>query len=303
MKQHTLKRAYKFSGKGLHSGIHNTITLIPAAPNHGIRFLRTDLGEDAFVSASIANVYPSSRNTSLREGDAVVMTCEHLLSAMCGLGVDNRLVKMDAPEVPILDGSARPYIEAILADGLHEQDAERRYISVTEPLIYKDDKSDGEIAFYPSDKLEIYLTTDFGSKVLGVQRSHYSDNTDYAAEIAPCRTFCFFHELEYLVSQGLVQGGDMDNAIVIVEHPASDEAVSRMSRHFGVEGLTITSEGYLNNLKLNFPDECGRHKMLDLIGDLYLAGAPIKGHIEAYKTGHRLNAEALKSLLNKIYYG
>ena len=218
------------------------------------------------------------------------------MSACAGLGIDNLLVEIDAPEVPILDGSAKPYVEAIMADGLLAQDAPRKYLRLREPFHWSDDASDASIDILQSEKLQIDLTIDFNSKVLGVQRYHYDAGSDYATQIAPCRTFCFFHELEFLASKGLIKGGDTENAIVVVEHPVDPATLKRMQTLFGVGDLQV-HEGYLNNLQLYFPDEIVRHKMLDILGDFALLGEPLLGTIIARKTGHRINTAVCKSLL------
>lgn len=303
--QHTIKQSYSFCGKGLHTGAVARMTLHPAPAGSGIRFVRTDIGPVAIVPALATCVGPTDRSTTLCSGNASVSTLEHLMSACAGLGIDNLLVELDAPEVPILDGSAKPYVEAIMADGLQGQEAERRYLHLREPFHWEDDSSDAFMDILPSESLSIDLTIDFNSKVLGVQRFKYigassetsaPGATDYAREIAPARTFCFFHELEFLASKGLIKGGDTENAIVVVEHPVDQTTLKRMQTLFGVGDLQV-HEGYLNNLQLYFPDEIVRHKMLDFLGDFALLGAPLKGTIIASKTGHRVNTAVCKSLL------
>lgn len=321
--QHTLKREYTFTGKGLHTGVITSMTLRPAPENHGIRFVRSDIGPLALVRAIASNVTSTARGTTISSGDASVSTIEHLISAAYGLGIDNMLVDIDGPEVPILDGSSLPYVNAITADGLQEQSAPRRYLALREPFHWEDGESDASIDILPAEEFSADLTVDFGSRVLGVQRCIFSPQpespapcrsfapllasagrkpfqasgcTDYATGIAPCRTFCFFHELEYLASKGLIKGGDMDNAIVIVEHPVDEATLKRMQSYFGVGDLQV-HQGYLNNLQLHFHDEIVRHKMLDLLGDFALLGAPLLGTIIARKTGHRINTTVCKALL------
>lgn len=294
--QHTLKREYTFTGKGLHTGVVTSMTLRPAPENHGIRFVRSDIGPLALVRAIASNVTSTARGTTISSGDAAVSTIEHLISAASGLGIDNMLVDIDGPEVPILDGSALPYVNAITADGLQEQSAPRRYLALREPFHWEDGESDACIDILPAEEFSADLTVDFGSRVLGIQRLRYSHQVDYATGIAPCRTFCFFHELEYLASKGLIKGGDMDNAIVIVEHPVDEATLKRMQSYFGVGDLQV-HQGYLNNLQLHFHDEIVRHKMLDLLGDFALLGAPLLGTIIARKTGHRINTTVCKALL------
>lgn len=296
--QHTLKKSYTFEGKGLHTGAFAHMTISPAEEDTGIVFIRSDIGPEARVRPLACNVSSTARCTTVSEGEASVSTIEHLMSAAAGLGIDNMIVEIDAQEVPILDGSAMPYVSAITADGLQEQDAPRKYFEITEPFRYEDAESGATIEILPADSLSVDLTADFNSKVLGVQRFRYDSSIDYAAELAPCRTFCFFHELEFLASKGLIKGGDVENAIVIVEHPVDDATLARMQELFGVGPLEVR-QGYLNNLTLHFPDEIVRHKTLDLLGDFALLGAPLKGTIIANKTGHRVNSAVCRILSEK----
>lgn len=296
LKQKTLSREHEFNGKGLHTGQVASMVLKPAPAGTGIVFRRIDLGNDTIVRALAENVSSTARSTTISEGGASVSTIEHLMSALSGMGVDNVFVDINNVEVPILDGSARSYAEAILADGLVEQDAPKEYISIPEVIEVKDDKSGSYIKLTPSDTPSISLTVDFGSKVLGVQKACWNEGVDYATELAPCRTFVFFHEIEYLFQNNLVKGGDVDNAIVIVEHPVTEDQVERLSSLFNVPKLAINENGYLNNLHLRFPDECGRHKLLDLIGDLALSGGRLLASVEAFKPGHTINTAMAKAV-------
>ena len=219
------------------------------------------------------------------------------------MGVDNVIIEIDNVEVPILDGSARYYVEAFKKDGLKEQDTAKEYITLPGEIEIADEKTGSYIKVIPSETPSIDLTVDFGSKVLGVQKAHWDCGTDYSYEIAPCRTFVFFHEIEYLFQNNLVKGGDVENAIVIVEHPVTKEQVDRLAGLFNVPSLEIDSNGYLNNLQLHFPDECGRHKLLDLIGDLSLAGGLVNARVGAFKPGHSINtrmAKAIREALSKL---
>lgn len=300
MNQRTLQRSYSFEGKGLHTGKYAHMTVGPAPADTGIRFRRTDLGPAAFVDAVAGNVSSTTRSTTISKGKASVGTIEHILSALTGLGVDNAQIDIDAPEVPILDGSARMYVEAIGSDGLVEQEAERRWIELTEEIVVTDRKSGSYVRISPSEELSYSVTIDFHSEVLGVQNVHWSPDMDYSSEVAPCRTFCFFHELEMLSRFGLVKGGDVENAIVIVEKPVSDRKLAHMSKLFGQPLLKVSPSGYLSNLELRYDDECGRHKLLDLMGDLRLAGGFLKASIVAYKPGHRINTAAAVKIREKI---
>lgn len=297
MKQQTLKQAYTFEGRGLHTGKFSHMTICPAPENFGIRFLREDV--DVEIAATADKVSRTDRSTTISEGEVAVVTIEHVLSALTGLGVDNALIKIDNEEVPILDGSASYYVKAIAPDGLLQQSAERNYIEIDKVIEIKDDQTGSWVKITPSDHMSFEVTVDFGSRVLGVQSASWDEGSDYVGQVAPCRTFCFFHELEFLVSRGLVKGGDVENAIVIVEHPVTDEQVDNMCKLFNQPKLGVTPEGYLSNLVLHFPNECGRHKLLDLIGDIRLCGGFLKAHVSAYKSGHKINSQAAAAVLNK----
>ena len=299
-KQKTLTSPLEFQGKGLHTGKTARMVLRPAPEGTGVVFHRVDLGPEAFVRALAENVSSTARSTTISQGETSVSTIEHLMSALSGMGVDNALVEIDNIEVPIFDGSARYYVEAILGDGLSEQDAEKEYVFLPRVIEVKDEESGAYIKATPSDVPSIDLTVDFGSRILGVQKAHWDENVDYAGQIGSCRTFVFFHEIEYLFQNNLVKGGDVDNAIVIVERPVSGEQVGRLSSLFNVPRLEINESGYLNNLQLRFPDECGRHKLLDLIGDLALSGGTLMAKVEAFKPGHTINTRMARAILDAI---
>jgi len=294
--QHTLKKTYYFQGKGLHTGTYSHMKLMPAPADSGIKFRRTDLRSKPVIEALADNVTNTARSTTISHNEAVVVTIEHLMSALTGLGIDNALIELDNIEVPILDGSAKPYADAILKDGTEDQGVARKYIDLPQSLEIRDDRSGSWVRIEPAAAPSADITVDFNSKILGIQSCHWDLNTDYAHEIGVCRTFVFFHEIEYLFRNNLIKGGDMDNAIVIVEHPVSEEQLSSLSYLFNLPGVKITDEGYLNNLKLHFPDECSRHKMLDLLGDLRLSGGYLNARITAYKPGHSINTKAAKAL-------
>ena len=298
MKERTLSKSYTFEGKGLHTGTSSKMKVSPAPAGTGLVFIRTDLG--VTIPALAENVSNTARCTVISKGEAKVSTIEHLMSAFTGMGIDNAIVEIDNVEVPILDGSARFYVKAFAADGLVEQDAERRYFDIPETVEIKHEASGSWVRIEPADHLSYDVTVDFGSRVLGVQTAHWDETVDYASQIAICRTFCFFHEVQYLASQGLVKGGDVDNAIVVVEHPVEDAVLTQMANLFKQPKLSVTPEGYLSNLVLNFPDECGRHQLLDLIGDMRLAGGYLRAHISAYKPGHTINTNAAKAVQKLI---
>ena len=294
--QHTVKKSYYFEGKGLHTGTYSHMKLMPAPAGHGIKFRRTDLRSKPVIEALAENVTNTARSTTVSHNEAVAVTIEHIMSALTGLGVDNALIELDNIEVPILDGSARPYVEAILQDGLKDQGVPRDYIDIPQSLEIRDDRSGSWVRIEPAAGPSADITVDFNSKILGIQSAHWDEHVDYAREIGVCRTFVFFHEIEYLFRNNLIKGGDVDNAIVIVEHPVNDEQLDAISRLFNMPDLHITDEGYLNNLQFHFPDECGRHKLLDLLGDMRLAGGYLNARITAYKPGHSINTKAAKAL-------
>ena len=271
----------------------------PAPADTGIRFRRTDIGEDAYVPALAENVSSTARSTTISCGEASVTTIEHVMSALTGMGVDNALIDIDNVEVPILDGSAKPYIETIWADGFESQDVPRRYIEIKETIEIRNDEKGSLVRLEPAEDFSYDIKIDFNSRVLGVQHAQWNGSTEYVKEIGTCRTFVFFHELEFLFNNGLVKGGDVDNAIVIVEHPVTDEQVDRMSRLFHVPALKVREDGYLSNLVLRFPNECARHKLLDLIGDLRLCGGFLKAKVTAEKAGHGINTTAAKAVRNQ----
>lgn len=272
------------------------MTIKPAPADTGIRFRRTDLGEEAFVEALAEYVSNTARSTTISNGEVSVSTIEHVLSALTGMGVDNALIDIDNVEVPIMDGSAKPYIDAIWKDGFEQQDAPRRYIEIKETIEIRNDEKGSVVRIEPAEEFSYEIKIDFNSRVLGIQHAEWNEKVIYPEEIGTCRTFVFFHELEFLFNNGLVKGGDVDNAIVIVEHPVTDEQVDRLSRLFAVPALSVREDGYLSNLVLRFPNECARHKLLDLIGDLRLAGGFLKARITAEKAGHGINTTAAKAV-------
>ena len=295
MNQNTLGNICTFEGKGLHTGRYSHMSVEPAPAGTGIRFVRTDLG-DACVEALAENVTNTARSTTISCGDASAVTIEHLMSALTGMGIDNAVVRLDNCEVPILDGSALPYVEAFRRAGIVSQDGERMFLELDHTVEVKDEKSGSWVKVEPSDRPGISITVDFGSRVLGVQEASWSPDTDFAAEIAPCRTFVFFHEIEFLARQGLVKGGDVSNAIVIIEHPVSQQQIDDLCGILGLPSLKATDKGYLSNLSLHFPDECGRHKLLDIIGDMRLAGGWMNARVTAFKPGHTINTIAAKEV-------
>jgi len=272
MNQKTLKNTYFFEGKGLHTGTYAHMKVMPAPVNFGIRFYRVDLENQPEVEALAQNVTNTSRSTTISAGEAQVVTIEHIMSALTGLGVDNARIELDNQEVPILNGSAEPYVQAFQADGLEDQGIPRQYITLPLAIEVSDPRTGSWVKIEPADAPSAHITVDFNSPVLGVQQAHWDEQTDYASEIAPCRTFCFYREIEPMLKNNLIKGGDLSNALV------------------------VTDTGYMDNPVLHFPDECGRHKLLDLLGDFRLAGGYMNARITAFKPGHPINTKAAKAI-------
>ena len=298
-KETTLKGEILFSGKGLHSGKVANLRLLPAPAGTGVVFIRTDIAPDAKVAAVASNVSFTRRSTTLQSGDIQVITSEHLLSALYALKIDNVVVEIDNIEVPILDGSSAPFVEAIMGVGVEYLDKEREYIVIDEEIIYSKEGEDWWIKAIPSDHFELDVTIDFNSKVLGVQNAIYNDSVDYAKEISFCKTFCFLHEIEPLLKMGLIKGGDLQNALVIAENELSVEEIESYKKMFNLEHLSRSEDGFLSHSTLIYDNECARHKLLDLIGDIALVGKQIKGRIIAYKSGHKINTEFAEIIRNK----
>jgi len=304
--QQTINEAITISGVGIHTGRSVTMTLEPAEPNSGIAFQRIDLPGQPIVKADVDYVTETKRSTTLEHNGAKVSTVEHLLASLVGMEIDNLLVKLDASEVPILDGSSKPFVDSLEKVGVKKQDAPKVYYTISQNLYLTDEEKKVEMVALPSDQYRINTLIDFNSPILGTQHASLKNIKEFKKEIAPCRTFSFFHELEFLLENGLIKGGDVNNAIVVVDTPVSETQVARLSRHFGKERtFSINSEGYLNNLELHFPNEPARHKLLDLIGDLALVGMPFKAHIIANRPGHSTNvafAKKIKEHLRKTRF-
>lgn len=272
------------------------MTVEPAPENHGIKFRRSDLGAPApLVEACVDYVSATSRGTTLDKNGVKVLTLEHLMGTLYGLDIDNALITLDSSEVPILDGSAKFYADAFTADGLQEQSAPRKYLELTHKIVCRNE-SGSEMVVMPDDHFSVDVMVDFNSKVVGNQYARFESETDFAKDIAPCRTFVFFHELEPLLKNNLIKGGDLDNALVIVESPVPQEELDRLAKLFNVETLERVPEGYLSHTSLRFQNECARHKLLDVLGDLALVGYPIKGKVIAYKSGHSINSTVARAL-------
>ena len=299
MKQHTLKSSFSFESKGLHTGLYIHATFLPAEENTGIRICRTDLKGCPTYEAVADYVTATERGTVLERGEWKVSTVEHALSALYAMGVDNCLIQLDGPEMPILDGSAKFYVKAIQEVGLQEQKAEQKVYVVTDSIEYLSEHGN-KILIVPSDKYEVEVTVAYpSSSFLHEQKAELYNLRDYAHEISSARTFCFVREIEPLLRMGLIKGGDLQNALVIYETPMSQEGLDYMTDKLGQPHINATKLGYLS--PLNYLNEPARHKLLDIIGDLSLVGCRIQGKIIALRPGHTFNTQCAKRLRNKIY--
>lgn len=296
MRQRTITNSFVLKGVGLHTGKVVEMTVKPAEPDFGIRFKRIDLEGQPVIIADALRVSRTERGTVLREGDATVSTVEHLLSAAQALDIDNLLIEIDGPEVPILDGSAKYFYTEFIRSLPAEQNADARYFEVKSPVNWKDENTGTEFSILPSEELSATVLIDFNTEILGTQFAEYSQSTDYEKEIAPARTFVFLHEVESLYDKGLIRGGNLDNAIVIAERRLTDDELEHLSEKLGYKDLKVDKEGILSNIKLHYPNEPARHKLLDVLGDLKLTGFRLKGKIVAKKPGHTSNVEFAKHL-------
>jgi UDP-3-O-[3-hydroxymyristoyl] N-acetylglucosamine deacetylase/3-hydroxyacyl-[acyl-carrier-protein] dehydratase len=298
--QHTIAGDTLIKGVGIHSGHAVEMVLKPAEPNTGVVFQRVDLPGQPTVKADVDNVVDTNRSTTIEANGARVSTIEHLMAALVGNGIDNVLIEINGPEVPILDGSSEPFVEILLKTGKKQQDAPKIYYTLQHNITFVDEHKKVEMVALPYDSYRINTLIDFNSPVLGTQHADIKHISEFNEEVAPCRTFCFFHELEYLLDHNLIKGGDINNAIVVVDKPVSDEQVQRISKIFKKENVKVNEEGILNNLDLRFPNEPARHKLLDVIGDLALVGFPFKAHIIANRPGHSSNVEFARKIKEHI---
>lgn len=299
-KQHTLSAPVSISGTGLHTGINVDMTLKPANPGFGFQFQRVDLPGSPTIKADCDLVTDTSRGTTLELNGAKVSTVEHILAALVGMGVDNCLIEINGPEIPIIDGSSDPFVTIIEDTGVLEQDATKAWYSIDTNISFYDEKKRVEMTALPATNYEITTLIDFNSPVLGTQHASLKSMKEFKSEIGPCRTFCFLHELEMLIDNNLIKGGDINNAIVVVDKPVTEDEMGRLAKAFGRSKVEVKTEGYLNNLELRFPNEPARHKLLDVVGDLALIGYPIKAHIIANRPGHSSNVEFAKKIKQYI---
>ncbi|MFH0843666.1 MAG: bifunctional UDP-3-O-[3-hydroxymyristoyl] N-acetylglucosamine deacetylase/3-hydroxyacyl-ACP dehydratase [Bacteroidota bacterium] len=306
-KQRTLAKEVSLNGKGLHTGIDVTITFKPAPANHGYKFCRVDLPGKPVIDALAEHVSDTSRGTTLVQNNASVATIEHTLAALHGMQVDNALIELNGPEAPIMGGSASAFVEAIKEAGFKELKEERNYFIVKQKITYSDEEHGVDLIVYPDDHFSINVLIDYNSRVLGNQYAIMDSIKDFEKEIAPGRTFVFFHELEPLHNMGLIKGGDLDNAVVILEKEVDQAEIDRIAKLFNRPGISKHTAGVLNNTELRFPNEPARHKLLDIMGDLALVGHPIKGKVVATRPGHlantrlaRLMRQEMKKSISKI---
>lgn len=295
VKQRTIKTEITISGIGLHTGKSVNLTIKPAPEFHWYKFKRIDLADQPIVAVDADNVTDTSRGTTITQNGASISTIEHLMAALVGLQIDNVLIEIDGPEVPILDGSSRIFVEQLNASGYVEQDADRDYYEIKDNIHFTDVDRKVEIMAMPLDGYRLTCMIDFNSPVLGSQHASISNINEFEAEISGSRTFCFLHELEMLVNHNLIKGGDLSNAIVIVDKEVSKEELDKLSGLFN-KSVDVASEGILDNIQLRFQNEPARHKLLDMIGDLALVGRPLKGHIMAARPGHAANAAFAKKI-------
>jgi UDP-3-O-[3-hydroxymyristoyl] N-acetylglucosamine deacetylase/3-hydroxyacyl-[acyl-carrier-protein] dehydratase len=304
--QCTLKEAISFKGVGLHTGDDVELSIEPAAAGHGFKFQRVDLREKTIIPARLENVISTNRGTTIAVEKVSVSVTEHVLAALAGCGVDNALLKIYGAEVPIMDGSSRPFVDAILKVGVEVQNEPKDYIEITENLYYETEEGGSEMLAVPTPGGEFRITVmvDYNSPVLGTQHASMYRLEEFAGEIASCRTFCFMKELEQLAKNNLIKGGDLDNAIVLMEKEYPGEEIHRILKMIGreelIKDLSIEGIGVLNTVKLKYENEPARHKLLDIVGDLALLGRPIKGHILAARPGHTSNVEFGKLIQKRV---
>lgn len=299
-RQRTLAKEVSLTGKGLHTGVNVTITFKPAPANYGYKFCRVDLPGKPMIDAIADNVTDTSRGTTLEQNGASVCTIEHALAALHGLRVDNAIIDLDGPEAPIMGGASWHFTQAILAAGFTEQKEERNYFVVKQKITYSDEEHGVDLIIYPDDHLSINVLIDYNSRILGNQYAILDTIDDFAEEISKSRTFVFFHELEPLYRMGLIKGGDLDNAVVILEKEVEQDEIDRIATLFNRPGISKHTAGVLNNTELRYPNEPARHKLLDIMGDLALVGQPIKGKVVATRPGHQANTRLARLIRQEI---
>ncbi|MDR2118214.1 MAG: bifunctional UDP-3-O-[3-hydroxymyristoyl] N-acetylglucosamine deacetylase/3-hydroxyacyl-ACP dehydratase [Tannerellaceae bacterium] len=300
LKQNTLAQSFSLQGKGLHTGLNICITFHPAPENHGYKIKRIDLEEQPVIDALAENVVNTQRGTVIARNNVQVSTVEHALAALYAAGIDNCLIEVDAPEFPILDGSSRFYVEEIEKAGLAEQNAPRDFYIVKHKIEVKDEATGSSLIVLPDDKFSINVLISFDSPVLSNQFATLNDLSEFSSEIAASRTFVFVREIETLLTNNLIKGGDLDNAIVIYDQEMPKEALKNLAEKLNVPFRDIRSTGYINNKPLVFNNEPARHKLIDVIGDIALIGKPIRGRIIATRPGHKINNQLARTIRKDI---
>ena len=299
-KQKSIEKEVSLSGVGIHTGSTVNMTIKPAPVNHGFAFRRVDLQGCPVIAAKAEYVVNTQRGTNLEKNGVHIQTSEHILAAAVGLDIDNLLIEIDASEPPIMDGSSKYFVEALEKAGIKEQDAEIEEYVVKEIISYKDEVTGSEIILMPAEEYQVTTMVDFGTKILGTQNANLSKISDFKEEIAAARTFSFLHEIEMLLENDLIKGGDLNNAIVYVDKELSDKTMEKLKKAFNKDDITIKPNGILDNLTLHWANEAARHKLLDVIGDLALVGVKIKGKVIANKPGHMINTQFAKKLAKII---
>ena len=298
--QQTIQKEISLTGVGLHTGKTVHMIFKPAPPNHGYAFVRVDLDEKPIIPAKAEFVITTQRGTNLEKNGVQIQTCEHVLAAAVGLEIDNLIIEMNSPEPPIMDGSSKFFVEALEKVGVKKQENYVDEYIVTEIISYKDEVTGSEIILMPSDNYQITTMVDFGTKILGTQNATLERISDFKNEIANARTFSFLHEIEMLLENDLIKGGDLNNAIVYVDKELSSKTMEKLKKAFKKEKISVKSNGILDNLTLHWANEAARHKLLDVIGDLALVGTRIRGKVIANKPGHMVNTQFAKKLSNII---
>ncbi|MBI3586643.1 MAG: bifunctional UDP-3-O-[3-hydroxymyristoyl] N-acetylglucosamine deacetylase/3-hydroxyacyl-ACP dehydratase [Ignavibacteriales bacterium] len=302
VQQHTIKKAVTMSGVGLHTGVQTTMTFKPAPEHYGIRFRRVDMGGAPEIPADVDHVLDVARGTTIGIGDARVHTVEHVLAAIVGLQIDNIIIDLDNIEPPIADGSAKPFVDMLLDAGIQEQEAPKDYLIIDQTIRYQNEEKGVDIVALPTDDFRLTVMVDYHNPALGSQHTGlFSLEKEFVTEFASARTFCFLHEVEVLYDQGLIKGGNIDNAIVIVDRDLSDEELRKLTKKLGIShSVILGNSGVLNDRKLHYRNEPARHKLVDLMGDLALIGAPLKAQILAARPGHASNIEFARKV-RKLY--
>jgi UDP-3-O-[3-hydroxymyristoyl] N-acetylglucosamine deacetylase / 3-hydroxyacyl-[acyl-carrier-protein] dehydratase len=298
--QHTIAAPIQVSGAGLHTGLSVTVCIKPSDANTGYVFVRTDLDHQPSIPANAHWATQTERGTTLEFNGGKVSTIEHMLAAIVGCAIDNVIIEMNAAEAPILDGSSAPWVEAILRVGTTAQKVHREYLSINQSITYKDEEKNVEMIALPYDGYKITSMIDFNSIVLGQQHATMSSIAEFNSDIAPARTFCFFRELKYLAQHNLIKGGDLDNAVVVVDAGVTEDDLDELAILLNKKKIKVEKEGVLNNSPMRFTNEPARHKLLDIVGDLALVGKPLKCHIIASRPGHKTNVEFAKLLKQQI---